>query len=336
MRMMMAMKTNEMDKDELLMMKYRRKKMFMTILPFAGLAVTLIILTILTKGLLLSSGNVVNIMNQSFTLALVGIGISFVYSWGGMDFSIGPACGVAQLVCYAVVVKMGYSVLTGALAAIAVGIIATMIVGLATNYLHLQAFIVSLCVRSACAGIQVVGCNSLGRNVQVPYATFTAFSNNIIKIIVLIIFIVVGWYLFEKTSLGKEQKAIGGNPVTSVQSGIQLRKNVLLGHLLLGLSVGIASCFQMVRAGTITSQSGSVMEFNIMIALTLGGFPMAGGSTARIRSTIVGVLIITILTNGLTILGVDSTYINMIKGLLFILIVAISFDRSNLKQVSFT
>ena len=109
----------------------------------------------------------------------------------------------------------------------------------------------------------------------------------------------------------------------------------MLSHLILGVCVGIAACFQMVRAGSVSSQSGSGLEFNIMIALALGGFPMAGGASAKIRSTIIGVLTITFLTNGLTLAGMDSTYINLVKGLLFILIVAVSYDRSNLKQVVF-
>ena len=144
-----------------------------------------------------------------------------------------------------------------------------------------------------------------------------------------------GWYLFEKTSLGKEQKAIGGNVVTARQSGIRSRRGVVLSHLILGVCVGIAASFQMVRAGSVSSQSGSGLEFNIMIALALGGFPMAGGASAKIRSTIIGVLTITFLTNGLTLAGVDNTYINLVKGLLFIVIVAVSYDRSNLKQVVF-
>lgn len=332
----MTARTNAaVDIDALLLKKSRRKDLLMLTLPFAGLAFTIVVLTIATGGLLLSGRNLVNIMNQCFTTALVAIGAAFVYARGGMDFSIGPAAGVAQMVFIASYVAWDVPLWVGFLAAIAVAVAATMIVGVGSHALHLQPFVVSLCVRSACTGILTAGCNSMGRSIQVPMSVFGFLNNNVLKAVVLLAVLLLGWYLFEKTGLGKEQKAIGGNSVTAVQSGIRSGRGVALAHLLLGVCVGIAACFQMSRAGTVSAQSGSGMEFNIMIALALGGFPMAGGSAAKIRSVIVGVLTITFLTNGLTLAGVDSSYINMIKGLLFIVIVALSYDRSNLKQVVF-
>lgn len=323
------------DIDEMLLRKARQKDILMTVLPFAGLALTIAALTIATGGLLLSGGNLVNIMNQCFTTAIVCIGASFVYARGGMDFSLGPSCGVAQLACVAIITRAGLPVWMGMIAAIVIAVACTMIVGLGSDCLHLQPFVVSLCVRSACTGILVVGCNALGKNIRVPLELLGGLNNNFLKVSVLLALLAAGWYLFEKTSLGKEQKAIGGNLVTAVQSGIRSRRGVVISHLILGICVGVASCFQMARASTVSTQSGSGLEFNIMIALALGGFPMAGGSTAKIRSAIVGVLIITFLTNGLTLAGMPSEYINMVKGLLFIVIVAVSYDRSNLKQVVF-
>lgn len=319
----------------MLQKKARRKDLLMMVLPFAGLAFTILVLTIATGGLLLSGKNLVNIMNQCFTTALVAIGAAFVYARGGMDFSLGASCGVAQMVFIASYVAWGMPIWVGFLASIAVAVAATMIVGVGSHVLHLQPFVVSLCVRSACTGILTAGCNALGRTVHVPMSAFGFLNNDILKVVVLLAVLILGWYLFEKTSLGKEQKAIGGNSVTSVQSGIRSGRGVALSHLILGICVGIAACFQMARAGNVSTQSGSGIEFNIMIALALGGFPMAGGSSAKIRSIIVGVLTITFLTNGLTLAGVDNSYINMIKGLLFIVIVALSYDRSNLKQVVF-
>jgi len=323
------------DVNELLLKKARRKDIFMLVFPFVGLIFTIIIMTFATRGLFLSNENIVNIMNQSFTTALVAIGAAFVYAQGGMDFSLGAACGVAQMVFIGSYTHFGLPVWVGAVGAILVAVTATMIVGFGSYILHLQPFVVSLCVRSACTGILVAGCNALGRNILVPMDIYGFLNNNTLKVTVLLLVLLIGWFLFEKTRVGKEEKAIGGNILTAVQSGVRSGRTVVTAHLILGLCVGIAACFQMARAGTVSTQSGSGLEFNIMIALALGGFPMAGGSSAKIRSVIVGVLIITSLTNGLTLAGVDNSYINMIKGLLFIVIVAISYDRSNLKQVVF-
>ena len=141
--------------------------------------------------------------------------------------------------------------------------------------------------------------------------------------------------MFEKTKVGKEEKLVGGNIITARQSGVRPFRVVVIAHLILGMMVGIAACFMMARNGTVTTNSGSGLEFNIMIAMALGGFPMEGGASAKIRSVIIGVLTITFLTNGLTIAGVDNSLISIIKGALFVVIVALSYDRTNLKQVVF-
>lgn len=331
----MRKQTKAIDIDEALLIKSKRKEFLMNVLPFAGLALTIVALTIATGGLLLNSQNLVNIMNQCFTTAIVGIGAAFVYARGGMDFSLGPACGVAQLVMVTCFLRLGLPLWVCAIAAMAVGVTATMIVGIGSHALHLMPFVVSLCVRSACTGILVVGCNAMGKTVYVPMESYSVLNNDLLKIVTLLVLVVLGWYLFEKTSLGKEQKAMGGNTTTSYQSGIRPGRVIALSHLLLGICVGIAACFQVARTGSVSTQSGSGLEFNIMIALALGGFPMAGGAAAKIRSVIIGVLTITFLTNGLTLAGMNSEYINLTKGLMFIVIVAVSYDRANLKQVVF-
>lgn len=331
----MPVRAKTIDIDEMLTRKSRRKDLLSAVLPFCGLLLTALVLSIATRGLLLSPENLVNIVNQCFNTAIVGLGAAFVFAHGGMDFSVGASCGVAQLVCITVVAKVGLPLWVGMIAAILVGVTCSMIVGMGSYALHLQPFIVSLCVRSACTGILVVGCNALGRNIRVPLDVFGILNNDVIKIVVLVVLVAVSWHLFEKTSLGKEEKAIGGNRVTAEQSGIQTGKNIFLAYMILGICVGIAACFQMTRNGTVSASSGNGLEFNIMIALALGGFPMAGGAAAKIRSMIIGVLTITVLQNGLTIVGLDSEYINLVKGLLFVAIVAVSYDRSNLKQVNF-
>jgi ribose transport system permease protein len=91
----------------------------------------------------------------------------------------------------------------------------------------------------------------------------------------------------------------------------------------------------LIRAGGIvTAGSGSGLEFDVMIALILGGFPLSGGSAAKLRAVIIGAFTITILSNGMILWGLDMNFVNAIKGLLFLVIIAVSYDRSRIKQVN--
>lgn len=323
------------DIDKLLINQAQRRDTIRNVLPFFGLFFTILLLTIATRGLLLSGQNLVNIINQCFTTALVAVGAAFVYAYGGMDFSLGPACGLAQIVFIGSFMRFDIPVWVGVILAISTCVIATMIVGAGSYLLHLQPFIVSLCVRSICTGLLEAGNNSMGGKIVVPMDTFGFFNDDLLKAIVLAVALIIGWFLFEKTKLGKEAKLIGGNRVTAWQSGIRPLHVIVLSHLFLGVMVGVAGCFMMARNGMITAGTGGGLEFNIMIAMALGGFPMEGGAAAKIRSVIIGVLTITFLTNGLTIAGVDNSYINITKGILFVVIVALSYDRTNVKQVVF-
>jgi ribose transport system permease protein len=90
----------------------------------------------------------------------------------------------------------------------------------------------------------------------------------------------------------------------------------------------------MFRTSLISAQTGSGLEFDVMTAIVLGGFPLTGGDRAKIQSTIVGVMTVVILSNGLILWGLDPNLINGIKGILFLVIVGLSYDRSNGKIVS--
>ena len=320
--------------QEVLIKKQRKKELISTLLPFTGLVFIAVFLTIATKGLLIKESNLLNLVNQCFTVALVGIGAVFVYAHGGMDFSVGASSGLAQYVCIFLLTTLGLPLPIAILGAIATGVLASTLVGSASIVLRVPAFVTSLCVRAICAGILTVLVNGQGGQMTIDYKKYLGFNNEFLKLGILILMIAIGYYFFEKTSLGKSEKAIGGNILTAFQSGIKVNKNRILAYCLMGFCVGLAAFFQVMRLGYVSSNSGSGLEFDIMIAMVLGGFPMEGGSAAKIRSVIVGAITITILSNGLILWGVDVSLINGIKGVLLIAIVALSYDRTSLKQVN--
>lgn len=137
----------------------------------------------------------------------------------------------------------------------------------------------------------------------------------------------LGWYLFNRTKVGKYQKAIGGNETVAALSGVNTRKYIILSHILLGLCASVASIFSVAKSGAVAANSGAGLELDVLVALVLGGMPLSGGCRARIRAAVLGALTVTALQNGLTLVGVDASIVEGITGVLFIVCVAFTFVR---------
>lgn len=309
----------------------RKRDLVRSLLPFSGLLFICLFFIATTQGRILAVTNLANLATQSFTVSLVAVGAAFVYAHGGMDFSIGGSCGLAQLVCALLVVRgapLWIAVSTCILTAVACS---TLVGGTAIVF-RVPVFVASLCMRAICTGLLVTGVAS--SSIPIDYVRFSRFNDVGLKLIVLAVAVTVGYYLFEHTALGKQERAMGGNILTAIQAGIRVRGASMAAYVLMGLCVGIAAFFQMTRAGMVTGSSGSGLEFDIMVAIVLGGFPMMGGSAARLRAVLIGALTTTILSNGLVLWGLDFYLVNGIKGLLFLAIVGISYDRTNQNQVA--
>ena len=94
-----------------------------------------------------------------------------------------------------------------------------------------------------------------------------------------------------------------------------------------GSLAGLLSFFSLIRTGTASTNTGSEMLMNVLNAVLLGGMPISGGANTKFRAVIIGSLTMTVLSNGMAMLGVDSYNRQLIKGIVFITAVALSADR---------
>lgn len=309
----------------------QRKKVVSSIVPFLGLAFVLVFFQIVTKGIFLGADNIGNLINQSFVLCLIAVGSAFVYAHGGMDFSISSVSGVAQLFCGMLLVS-GVPLPICLLVCVLTSIIGALCTSSIALQLGVPVFVGSLCVRTSFTGLLKTLVEE--SEIAINYQQYAYMNSTAVKAVILVAVTLVAWYLFNYTTIGKFNKAIGGNARAAEQAGVPRKKTIYTAYIIMGICVGIASIFAFFRTGKVTSQSGSGYEFNVMMAIILGGFPMNGGDKCRISGAIVGALTVTLLSNGLLLWGLDATIISGIKGLLFVVIVALSYDRSNGKLVS--
>lgn len=311
--------------------KAARKARINRFVPYFGLIFIILFFIIVTGGKFVSADNIGNLINQGFVLILIAVGSSFVYAHGGMDFSIGAVSGVAQLVC-GLLILAGVPLPICILACVAVCVLGACCTASISLLLGVPVFIGSMCVRTSFTGILKTAVST--NDISILFSEYAYMNNTVVKGIIIVIVIALGYYLFNYTTIGKYNKALGGNAMTARQAGVSGKRMIFLAYLLMGVCVGIASVFAFFRTGKVSAYSGNGYEFNIMMAIVLGGFPMTGGDRSKIASAIIGALTVTCLSNGLQLWGLDALLVSGVKGILFVIIVALSYDRSAGKLVS--
>lgn len=311
--------------------KAARRNKINNVVPYLGLVFVVVFFTIVTGGKFIGADNLGNLVNQGFVLSLIAIGSAFVYAHGGMDFSVGAVSGVAQLVL-GLTLAAGWPLPVCLLLTVLVCVAGASCTAGITLVLGVPVFVGSMCVRTSFTGVLKTFTEK--NEIAVLYQDYEFMNNAVLKAVILVVVIAIAYYLFNYTTIGKYNKSIGGNARTAQQAGVSRKKMVYVAYLLMGLCVGLASVFAFFRTCKVSAYSGNGYEFNVMMAIVLGGFPMAGGDRAKISSAIIGALTVTALTNGLGMWGLDTTLISGVKGVLFVIIVALSYDRSAGKLVS--
>lgn len=294
------------------------------ILPYASVLLLIVVFGIWSKGSITEKNNLLAIINQAYNIMLIGTGAIFVYSYGGLDFSLGALLGVCSLVI-TLLVKGGYPIWLAIFAAVALGMLSGFLCGYLSRILQLPIFIVTLSFSYIWSGLTEYGCrNGL---MYLPTEFTTAANQWWIKIGVLILFLLVSYYFFNFNRFGKYMKTIGGNSVVAELNGVNVTKYIVLAHVVTGFCVAIAAVFSLARAGSCNATAGSGVQMDVMIGLVLGGVPLTGGVRSKSSAIILGSLVTAILANGLVVCGVNPYLVEGITGIVFIIVVAFSFKR---------
>ena len=305
----------------------QHRQMLKQLLPYFELLAVVLIFAILTKGQILGLDNLILIWKQSAVLIVCCVGATFVLAHGNLDFSIGAnialSCGLG---CIAGNIHPALF-----LPAI---LVSAVVLDLLMCYIHISckvpAIVVSWAMMFCNQGIMTF--LSAEYDLRIP-DQFIFLDNDLTYILAVLVVVAAGAFLLNYTKLGKYNKAIGSNPVNAQMNGIRVRRYKYLAYLVCGVCIGLASVLTMARGRSVTVLTASSMSVNVLIAVVLGGLPLGGGVKARIHAGVIGALILMILTNGLTMIGVENTWIGAIKGLVFLVAVIATFDRKSMSVI---
>ena len=294
------------------------------IIPFLGLAIMILVFQVFGDGKLLTQGNIKSILNQSVYVAIMAFGAIFVYSHGGMDLSYGSVIGFSVL-CGILDGRAGAPFPVIVIVNIVSAVVWFMLNGIVSVYLKVSPFITSLCIMYMCRGILNTVCAK--EKYSVPVYIYN-YDNWTVKIVVLVVAFIICYLLFEKSWIGKANKAIGGNPLAAQQAGVNVERTKMIAYLISGITVGVGGFVLMARAGSVSTSTGQGLEMNVITALVLGGVPLSGGSRAKMIGALIGSLSVIVLRNGLIILGVNERVIEGIQGLVLLIIVFLTYIKN--------
>lgn len=293
-----------------------------------ALIILMAVITIINSNFL-TANNLLNLLLQVTSNALIAFGMTFVILTGGIDLSVGSILALSSALT-AGLLGSGMPVTLAILISLIMGCILGMMNGLLISYGKLAPFIVTLATMTIFRGATLVYTNGnpitkglsdtflfqfLGQGyiVGIPFPV----------IIMFIVFIVL-YVLLHKTSFGKSVYAIGGNEKAAYISGVKLNKVKIIIYSISGIMASISGLIITSRLSSAQPTAGASYEMDAIAAVVLGGTSLSGGK-GRILGTLIGALIIGVLNNGLNIIGVSAFWQQVVKGV--VILIAVLIDR---------
>lgn len=294
------------------------------------LIVICIVYTILSPNFLTMT-NLMNVVRQASYTAIASVGMTMVIIIGEIDLSAGSLIAASGMVAASVYKSTGNIVLAFA-AAIGSGVGVGLFNGVLCAKGKLPGFIATLASMTIlrALGYIITG----GDPISVMDKTFTALGTGYlwfipIPVILMIICIAFGSFIMNKTRFGRYIYAVGGNAETSKWSGLNVGKIKIMVYVIMGVLTSVAGIIVAARLGSGQPSAGNGFEMDCITAAVVGGTSMAGGK-GKISGTIVGVLLITVLVNGMTLIDVNSYWQQVIKGI--IIVVSVLMDTRTKKS----
>lgn len=304
--------------------------------------VVLVLLIAVVDPRFLSFAILRDVLMQSSTRAIMALGVAFILITGGVDLSSGRMVGFAAVIAASMLQIPEYArrfypalphlhVFLPIVLAVVACMLFGMVNGLIVAKLHVPPFITTLGTMVVVYGINSIYFDMPPNNSQ-PIGglrpDFTALGSGRIMNVPVIILIalavaVIVWILFNKTQLGMNMYAIGGNREAAIVSGVNVVLTLIVLYAIAGALYGVAGVLEAARTGGATNNYGNMYELDAIAACVVGGVSTTGG-VGTVPGVLAGVLIFGVINYGLTFIGVNPYWQLIVKGL--IIVAAVSFD----------
>jgi inositol transport system permease protein len=293
----------------------------------------------------LSFINILNILNQTAIWGIMALGVTFVIISKGIDLSIGSVLAFSGLIAASLAQGQdapsafrmfpnlpNLPIVVPILAGMLVGALCGAVNGSLVAFTGIPAFIATLGMTTVARGVSLIYSNAR------PVSYLTPQINAIggrafgvpIPILIYLFMAAVSYILLNKTAFGKHTFAIGSNVVAAEVSGINVKKNLVLIYAYCGLLSGIAAIVFMGRVGSVHPGAAEGYELTAIAATTIGGTSHYGG-IGTIGGALIGALVLSVMRNGMTLLGFSPYSQKILEGVIIVVAVIIDMRKNAVK-----
>lgn len=307
---------------------------------YAGALISLILVgAYLTwsQPVFLSWANMMNIVRSNSVVFILAIGATYIVISGQIDLSVASATAATAMV-FGLLLAAGLGTVPAVLLTLGFGLLLGVVNGVLVAYLNLSFFVVTLGTLSIFQSFALVVNN--GTSVSVfsrpgfgPVYTFVNANLGPVPIILIfnVALLMIAAGVLRYTVFGRSLYAIGANREAARLNGIDVQRTVLLVFMVAGLTVGMASVVQVGRLTSATADVDATLLMTVLAAVLIGGTAFTGGE-GGVFGTVVGVLFLGVIQNGLTLSGVSSFWQGMVSGAILIFAVWLGGVRQTLKR----
>ena len=301
-----------------------KKEFFDKYRSLIALALLVVVVSILSPSFL-TTKNIFNVLRQTSVNAIIAAGMTFVILTGGIDLSVGSILAISGAVCASMLVS-GTNMIIAIIVALVIGAVVGFLNGFIISKGKLQPFIATLATMTVFRGLTLVFTDgkpiTLGSgDLAVAFGKIgggSIFGIPTPAIIMIVVFLVCG-YVLNNTTMGRHTYALGSNEDAAKLSGLNTDKIKIAVYTISGILITS-------RLFSAQPTAGNSYELDAIAAVVLGGTSLTGGK-GKISKTIVGALIMGVLSNALNLLDVSSYYQMMVKGV--VILIDVLLDRKN-------
>jgi ribose/xylose/arabinose/galactoside ABC-type transport system permease subunit len=294
-------------------------------LPAALIAICAVFTAI--KPVFLSPDNLISIVHQVAIIGIIAVGMTFVIMTGGIDLSIGPVLAIAGCFAADILMATGGNMFLAIGGALAVAAAVGFANGLLIAALGLPPIVVTLAGLSIVRGAALLIAGPDLHLIRGPDA-FLFIGSGLIggvpfSVFLFVAAVILAAFLQYRTTFGLCVLAIGDNQRAAYLSGHNVRRVKVLTYVMCALGAGVAGIIQASQVHTAAATYGMGIELDVIAAVVLGGTNLMGGAGSVVM-TVVGVLLIGVMNNGLGLLNVPIEMQLIAKGLIIIVALTIS------------